>query len=82
MYENGTLITFEYTDEVERETILRENTDKYFVQESIVKEGNFLTFSTTKPVEWEIKDLKQENELNKQAIAELTLLLSMMMGGV
>ena len=29
----------------------------------------------------ENKDLKQENELNKQAIAELTLLLSMMMGG-
>lgn len=30
----------------------------------------------------ENKQLKQENELNKQAIAELTLLLSMMMGGV
>ena len=28
------------------------------------------------------KELIQENELNKQAIAELTLLLSMMMGGV
>ena len=30
----------------------------------------------------ENKDLKQENELNKQAIAELTLLLSTMLGGV
>ena len=30
----------------------------------------------------ENKQLKQENELNKQAIAELTLLLSTMLGGV
>ena len=28
------------------------------------------------------KELIQENELNKQAIAELTLLLSIMLGGV
>ena|GEM_PF-450541 len=30
----------------------------------------------------ENKELIQENELNKQAIAELTLLLSIMLGGV
>lgn len=62
-------ITIEYTNQQEREQILEEHQDKYLIEEKNITEGNFLVFSTVKPIESEIDDLKQ-------AVAELSIALS------
>ena len=67
-------ITIEYTNQQEREQILEEHQDKYLIEieEKNITEGNFLVFSTVKPIESEIDDLKQ-------AVAELSIALSEVM---
>lgn len=47
-------ITIEYTNQQEREQILEEHQDKYLIEEKNITEGNFLVFSTVKPIESEI----------------------------
>lgn len=70
------------------------NVDTVYVRKNIVRieEEDFIGWEYDEEqyskdefielVSKENKELIQENELNKQAIAELTLLLSTMLGGV
>lgn len=54
---------FEYTSPEQRVTIIAENNDKYLIVEKNIREGNFLVFTDVKPVEIEIEELKQANQL-------------------
>lgn len=85
------LIRIEYTDSNSRDNIISQNADKILVEEQNITEGNFLIFSDIplnekvvyKDVsESEFEQLKLENEATKQALAELTVYISMMNGGI
>jgi hypothetical protein len=50
-------IRVEYTDEADRAAKLETYKDKIFIEEANIKEGNFLIFSDTKPLENQLTDL-------------------------
>jgi len=75
------LTKIQYKSETERAEILRQNSDKFLVEEQNITEGNFLIFSdtlpafqimTTVPLE-EFEKLKQNQELMQVALDELIL---------
>jgi len=69
----------QYTDN--REQVIKENSDKFLVEEQNLLEGNFLIFETEKPVPIVVyKDVPQKemDELT-QAVLDLT---EIVLGGV
>lgn len=71
---------FQFSTEEERSAILENHSDKYLIEEERLFEGNFLTLTDVKPIEVEIEEIRRENEVLKQSVAELSFLVSV--GGV
>lgn len=49
---------FQYTDNVQREKIINDNTNLFLKEDSITLDGNFLTFADTSPLEDQLLDIK------------------------
>lgn len=62
--------TFEYTNDEERENIIKANKSKYLIEERNISNGNFLVFTSVKPLEVEVGELKQEKSTLQLALAE------------
>lgn len=62
------IYTFEYRDDVERDKIIADNSAKYLIEERNIKEGNFLLFTDSKPVDIEVRELKQQLQITQEAI--------------
>lgn len=64
---------FEYGDLSEREAIIQNNSDGYLVAERNIKDGNFLVFTTSKPVSVEIEELKERQKATDMAVLQLMM---------
>lgn len=65
------IIKVQYQDQTERQTIIDANSDKYLIEEQNITEGNFLIFSDTPRLEDEVQQLKQDNLILMDAIAQM-----------
>lgn len=63
--------SFQYTDEVERSSILDANSDKFLIEEQNHVEGNFLIFSDIKPLEIELQNIKNDNLILMDVLATM-----------
>ncbi|BDH62301.1 hypothetical protein MTP04_24310 [Lysinibacillus sp. PLM2] len=79
-------IRIQYVSQEDRDSIIAQHSDKILLAEENLIDGNYLIFGDEpRPVqkvytqvdEEEFNKIQFENEVNKQAIAELTLLISM-----
>ena len=66
-------MTFQYQNNKERENILKVNGDKYLIAEKNIREGDFLVFSSTKPIEVKLNELTED----VNSVAELTTITAM-----
>ena len=53
---------YQYTDSIDRQTIIDSHKDKILIEEQNITEGNFLIFSDIKPLENQLQE-QQDNQL-------------------
>lgn len=68
-------LKFEYATEEERDRLIEENKSLYLIEDQILLSGKFLIFTDEKPIELEIKELKQKTELQDSAMQELMFMI-------
>lgn len=64
---------FQYNDLNERESAINNNLDKFLIEEQNIEEGNFLIFSSNKPLSVEVAELKEKQVLSNQLVADNSL---------
>lgn len=62
-------IKIQYTDLTSRHALMEANADKTLIEEQKLFEGNFLIFDDMKPIEYQVKDLQQDNLILMDALA-------------
>lgn len=72
-------LTLQYESAQERELIISQHSDKYLISEKNIQEGNFLIFSSEKPLSVQVEELKAENLATMGAVAEV---YEMLLGGM
>lgn len=50
---------YQFQNETEKQNIIKTNKNKILIEEDNITEGNFLIFSDTKPIEMQLKELKE-----------------------
>lgn len=53
----------QYTTAEDRQLKVDENSDKFLLVEEVIMDGNFLTFSATKPLENQLQDLNNTTNM-------------------
>lgn len=64
---------YEYENTTQRTNIISNNKDKYLIEERNVIDGNFLIFSTTKPLIEELEEIKNRAAATEDAIIALMM---------
>ena len=76
-------LTFEYITSSDRDIILNENKENYLIAEKNIREGNFLVFTTIKPIVVELNELKNKsNMLEQQLQITQEVIDFLLMGGM
>lgn len=66
---------FEYFGQLERQTIIETNSDKYLIAEHNIADGNFLIFTDIKPVGEEIREVRLEMARGNSELFETMIML-------
>lgn len=66
-------ITIEYKTNEEREDTLNANSGNYLIEEQNISEGNFLIFTTVKPLTEEVIELQKSQSEQDDLIMDIIL---------
>lgn len=55
------IYNFQYTDQVNRQSVIDANKDKTLIEEDNIAGGNFLIFTDVKPLDAQVSELQSQN---------------------